>query len=339
VWVRDFLCFTLFTAVVSCGGSTDKASPESAARAFCKPDATGVELVVADLPNVGAIDANADSIALSIDPHPEPAYKRIISVSKATCMQSTLIGDATVIFGLTASDDRILWDIAGDFMYAHPPAWSPTRYGLSEFLGIQDWIYTSIFATDHDDEALAFLGIETTPSRSLLASLRTDRVDVLAELSEFGCAVADVARTSDGFLIAGGTSVPDAGARGCVLRSGAGGVQPLFETDQSVFSSVVVHGETAFLLAINGIWRLDLIDGRRVVFVDGPVEAIAAGADGLYWAGGGRVGHTPFSGGEARTLATAKASRWIAVDDEHVYWLERVSESYPVRHDLMRVAK
>jgi hypothetical protein len=43
--VRAFLGFTLFTAVVSCGGSADPASPESTPRTFCKADATGVELV------------------------------------------------------------------------------------------------------------------------------------------------------------------------------------------------------------------------------------------------------------------------------------------------------
>jgi hypothetical protein len=190
--------------------------------------------------------------------------------------------------------------------------------------------------------AIALLGIETDPYRSVLASLNPDRIDGLADLSGLDCSVHDVARNGDSFLLAGGVVVFNHGPRGCVaVASSTGPPRLIFETDQFIPREIVGHAGVVYFRARDAIVSVDPASGATAVLVAAGVEVIAGDPAGMYWAGGGYVQLTPWSGEPSRVLAGARQATFIAVDEEHVYWLETAGDqgAQGASHDLMRVAK
>jgi hypothetical protein len=348
--------------VVACGGSTDASThghadassgePAEAAAPDRAPDAgssscqalgEGVERVAAGLRNVGAIDANLSSITLTLNTYPNyPGESRLVTISKSTCHQRILLASPDPLSDISATDRLVVWNLEGRTLLAEAPAWSATPLDVPKLLGVESRVNVHPIRNGHDDLAIAFLGIETDPSRFVLAGLDPDRIAVLAELSGLACSVQDVARSGEAFLLAGGVVVLDVGPRGCVaLASSTGAPRLIFETDQFVPREIVAHAGLAYFPTGSAILSVDPASGASAVFVAEPAEVIADAPAGMYWAGAGHVQLTPWSGGPSRVLARARQATFIAVDDEHVYWLEiaddqgALGESY----DLMRVAR
>jgi hypothetical protein len=351
-------CALVLGSGIACGGNTDAtpgaqadASPGEQADAApevgsnrCQALGGGVERVAAGLRNVTAIDANSSSLTLAVANYPKlPLEYRIVSISKATCAERVLVSSADAFSGISATDQRVVWTAYDQTLFAEAPLWNATPLDLPGLLGVRSPVYAQLVRNGADDDlTLTQLGIDAMPSWFGIASLNPDRVEVLADLTGLEHPVMDVAPLGDSFLVAGGAIALERGPKGSISIAGrTGAPRLLFETDQFLPVQLVVRQGFAYFLGGGAIRILDPGTGAAGVLVAEGAEALAPDPMGMYWAGAGRVQVTPWSGGPSRELSAAGRTTFLAVDPEHVYWLQIADDQgvHGESYDLLRVAK